>query len=38
LEGNKTYWGTPAQEAGVAKRELVWIKRIPQLWEKVMKG
>ena len=38
LEGNKTYWGTPAQEASVAKRELVWIKRIPQLWEKVMKG
>ena len=37
LEGNKTYWGTPAQEAGIAKRELVWIKRIPQLWEKVMK-
>ena len=36
LEGNKTYWGTPAQEAGLARRELVWIKRIPQLWEKVM--
>ncbi len=38
LEGNKTYWGAPAQEAGIVKRELVWIKRIPQLWEKVMKG
>ncbi|MEO7769290.1 MAG: UDP-3-O-(3-hydroxymyristoyl)glucosamine N-acyltransferase, partial [Ferruginibacter sp.] len=37
LEGNKTYWGAPAQEAGLAKRELVWIKRIPQLWDKVMK-
>ncbi|MEO7264984.1 MAG: UDP-3-O-(3-hydroxymyristoyl)glucosamine N-acyltransferase [Ferruginibacter sp.] len=36
LEGNKTYWGAPAQEASVAKRELVWIKRIPELWEKVM--
>jgi UDP-3-O-[3-hydroxymyristoyl] glucosamine N-acyltransferase len=36
LEGNKTYWGAPAQEAGIVKRELVWIKRIPQLWEKVM--
>ncbi len=36
LEGNKTYWGTPAQEASAAKRELIWIKRIPQLWEKVM--
>ena len=36
LEGNKTYWGAPAQEAGLARRELVWIKRIPELWEKVM--
>jgi UDP-3-O-[3-hydroxymyristoyl] glucosamine N-acyltransferase len=36
LEGNKTYWGAPAQEANMAKREIVWIKRIPQLWEKVM--
>ncbi len=36
LEGNKTYWGTPAQDAGLKRRELVWIKRIPQLWEKVM--
>ncbi len=36
LEGNRTYWGAPAQDAGVVKRELVWIKRIPQLWEKVM--
>ncbi len=38
LEGNKTYWGAPAQDAGVAKRELVWIKRIPELWAKVMKN
>ncbi len=36
LEGNKTYWGAPVQEASVKKRELVWIKRIPALWEKVM--
>lgn len=36
IEGNKTYWGTPAQDASIAKRELIWIKRIPQLWEKVM--
>jgi UDP-3-O-[3-hydroxymyristoyl] glucosamine N-acyltransferase len=36
LEGNKIYWGAPAQEAGLVKRELVWIKRIPQLWDKVM--
>lgn len=36
LEGNKIYWGAPAQEAGMERRELVWIKRIPELWEKVM--
>ena len=36
IEGNKTYWGTPAVEAGIARRELIWIKRIPQLWERVM--
>lgn len=37
LEGGKTYWGAPAQEAGLIKRELIWIKRIPALWDKVMK-
>ncbi len=36
LEANKTYWGLPAQEAGSVKREMVWIKRIPELWDKVM--
>lgn len=36
LEGNKTYWGAPAQEASAVKREMIWVKRIPQLWEKVM--
>jgi UDP-3-O-[3-hydroxymyristoyl] glucosamine N-acyltransferase len=38
LEGNKTYWGAPAQEAGIIKRELIWIKRIPALWDKVMRS
>lgn len=36
LEGNKTYFGSPAVEAREKMKELVWIKRIPQLWEKVM--
>jgi UDP-3-O-[3-hydroxymyristoyl] glucosamine N-acyltransferase len=36
LEGNKTYWGAPAREAGIVQRELIWIKRIPELWAKVM--
>ena len=37
LEANKTYWGAPAQEASAVKREMIWVKRIPQLWDKVMK-
>jgi UDP-3-O-[3-hydroxymyristoyl] glucosamine N-acyltransferase len=36
LEGGKTYMGFPATEASEKRRELVWIKRIPALWEKVM--
>jgi len=35
IEGNKTYWGTPAREAGLVQRELVWIRRIPEIWEKL---
>ncbi|MFM2360584.1 MAG: hypothetical protein RLY16_2577, partial [Bacteroidota bacterium] len=36
IAGNMTYWGTPAQDAQLAKRELIWIKRIPELWSKVV--
>jgi len=36
LEGGKTYFGSPAIEAKEKMKELVWIKRIPELWEKVM--
>ncbi|HJS54090.1 MAG TPA: UDP-3-O-(3-hydroxymyristoyl)glucosamine N-acyltransferase [Chitinophagaceae bacterium] len=36
IEGNKVYFGSPVEEAREKMRELVWIKRIPQLWEKVM--
>jgi UDP-3-O-[3-hydroxymyristoyl] glucosamine N-acyltransferase len=36
LEGGKTYWGSPTQDFNEAKKELIWIKRIPLLWEKVM--
>jgi UDP-3-O-[3-hydroxymyristoyl] glucosamine N-acyltransferase len=35
LEGGKVYWGTPVEEAGIKRRELVWIKRIPEMWEKL---
>ena len=37
LEGNKTYWGAPAQEARAAQRELFWVKRIPEMWERLLK-
>jgi UDP-3-O-[3-hydroxymyristoyl] glucosamine N-acyltransferase len=36
LAGGKTYLGYPAQEASLKRRELVWMKRIPELWKKVM--
>lgn len=36
LEEGKVYWGSPADEALVKKRELVWTKRIPELWKMVM--
>jgi UDP-3-O-[3-hydroxymyristoyl] glucosamine N-acyltransferase len=38
IEGNKTYFGTPVQEARIKQKELVWVKRIPELWEKVMRN
>jgi len=38
LEGGKAYFGSPAEDALLKKRELVWIKRIPELWKKVTQG
>jgi UDP-3-O-[3-hydroxymyristoyl] glucosamine N-acyltransferase len=35
IEGNKTYWGTPIQEFFSKRKELVLIKRLPEIWEKV---
>jgi UDP-3-O-[3-hydroxymyristoyl] glucosamine N-acyltransferase len=35
LDANKIYFGSPAEDASVKKREFVWIKRIPELWQKV---
>lgn len=35
LEGNKSYWGSPTQESYSKKRELVFLKRLPEIWEKV---
>jgi UDP-3-O-[3-hydroxymyristoyl] glucosamine N-acyltransferase len=36
LEGGKVYFGSPAEEASKKMKELVWVKRIPELWKKVM--
>ncbi|MDR6566144.1 MULTISPECIES: UDP-3-O-(3-hydroxymyristoyl)glucosamine N-acyltransferase [Chitinophaga] len=35
LEGGKTYFGSPVEEARTKKKELAWIKRIPEMWEKL---
>ncbi len=35
LAGGKTYMGFPAEEAFQKRKEYVWIKRIPEIWEKL---
>ncbi len=35
LEGGKVYFGSPAGEAKPKMRELAWIKRIPEIWERL---
>ncbi len=35
LQGNQTYFGTPADIADTKMKEIVWIKRIPEMWEKL---
>ena len=36
IEDGKIYFGSPAEDALLKKKELVWIKRIPELWKKVV--
>ncbi|WP_207497105.1 UDP-3-O-(3-hydroxymyristoyl)glucosamine N-acyltransferase [Aridibaculum aurantiacum] len=36
LEAGKVYFGSPVEDALSKKKELVWVKRIPELWKKVM--
>ncbi len=38
IEGNKVYMGTPAIDVREKRREFVWVKRIPELWKKVMES
>lgn len=35
IEGGKTYFGSPVEEAKTKMRELNWIKRIPEIWERI---
>ena len=35
LEGGKIYFGSPVEDAKTKMRELSWIKRIPEMWEKI---
>ena len=35
LQGGKIYFGSPVEDAGVKKKELVWVRRIPEMWEKL---
>ncbi len=37
LEANKVYFGSPVENAVDKKRELVWIKRIPEIWNHLKK-
>ncbi len=38
IEDGKIYFGSPAENALTKKKELVWVKRIPELWKKVMEN
>lgn len=35
IEDGKVYFGTPAGPALQKQKDLVWVKRIPEIWEKV---
>lgn len=37
IEGGKVYFGSPVEDAKTKMKELNWIKRIPEMWEKLMK-
>lgn len=35
IDGGKTYFGSPVEDAREKKKELAWIKRIPEIWSKL---
>ena len=36
--GGKIVWGTPAIDLSEKKRQVIWMKRLPELWKEVKKG
>lgn len=38
IPGGKKYWGTPVQEQLQKIRETFWVKRIPEMWDRITKG
>src|SRR6478752_2535617 len=36
LPPNKVYFGSPVEEASVKMKELVWVRRIPEIWKRLM--
>lgn len=36
LEGGKVYFGSPAEDAREKMKELVWVKRIPEMWKRIV--
>jgi len=36
LPDGSVQWGSPSEDALTKKRELIWVRRIPELWKKVM--
>lgn len=37
VEGGKVYFGSPAEDAREKKKELAWVKRIPEIWSMLKK-
>jgi UDP-3-O-[3-hydroxymyristoyl] glucosamine N-acyltransferase len=35
IEGGKVYFGSPVEDARYKMKELNWIKRIPEIWERI---
>lgn len=37
VEGGKAYLGSPIDDLSIKRREFVWIRRIPEMWERLRK-